>query len=43
MFLMTISSVLNSAGAILNIPYVQYHLATFIKEKEDLQEALQAR
>ncbi|XP_031559885.1 serine/threonine-protein kinase Nek5-like [Actinia tenebrosa] len=32
-----------SAGAILNTPYVQDHLRLFIKEKENLQEALLAR
>lgn len=33
----------SSAGVILNMPYVQEHLASFIKEKENLQEALHAR
>lgn len=32
-----------SAGTILNLAFVQKHLANFIKEKEDLQEALHAR
>lgn len=32
-----------SAGAILNLPYVQKHLALFIQEKENLQEALHAK
>lgn len=32
-----------SAGAILNLPFVQKHLAIFIKEKENLQESLHAK
>lgn len=32
-----------SAGAILNLSFVQEHLAIFIKEKENLQESLHAK
>ncbi|PFX18571.1 Serine/threonine-protein kinase Nek1 [Stylophora pistillata] len=32
-----------SAGAILNLPFVQKHLAIFIKEKENLQESLHVK
>lgn len=32
-----------SAGTVLNFPFVQYRLAIFIKEKENLQEALHAK
>ncbi|XP_020631009.1 serine/threonine-protein kinase Nek1-like [Orbicella faveolata] len=32
-----------SAGTVLNLPFVQEHLAIFIKEKENLQEALHAK
>ncbi|KAJ7380843.1 hypothetical protein OS493_007233 [Desmophyllum pertusum] len=32
-----------SAGTILNLSFVQEHLAVFIKEKENLQEALHAK
>ena len=32
-----------SAGTVLNLAFVQEHLASFIKEKEDLQEALHAK
>lgn len=32
-----------SAGTVLNLPFVQEHLAVFIKEKENLQEALHAK
>lgn len=31
------------AGTVLNLPFVQEHLAIFIKEKENLQEALHAK
>ena len=32
-----------SAGTVLNLAFVQEHLASFIKEKENLQEALHAK
>ncbi|KAK2551851.1 Serine/threonine-protein kinase Nek1 [Acropora cervicornis] len=32
-----------SAGTLLNHPFVQEHLAAFIKEKENIQEALHAK
>lgn len=39
----SLESFLISAGTLLNHPFVQEHLAAFIKEKENIQEALHAK